>query len=100
LLAATGLVNSWFLAGSFSNLIEQTYGRWLLVKIILFCFAVSIGAVNLLRLTPRLTLKKLQGENSEAATAQLQFNVQVELFLGIAVVIVVAVLGILPPVSP
>jgi putative copper export protein len=42
LLAATGFINSWFLVGSFSNLIEQTYGRWLLAKIILFCFAVAI----------------------------------------------------------
>jgi putative copper resistance protein D len=99
LLAATGFINSWFLAGSFSNLLEQTYGRWLLAKIILFCFAVSIGAVNLLRLKPRLTLEKFPVENSEAVAAQLQFNIQVELFLGITIVIVVAVLGILPPAN-
>jgi putative copper resistance protein D len=99
LLAATGFINSWFLAGSFSNLLEQTYGRLLLAKIILFCFAVAIGAVNLLRLKPRLMLEKSQTENPEAAAAQLQFNVQVELFLGIAVVIVAAVLGTLPPAN-
>jgi putative copper resistance protein D len=98
-LATTGFINSWFLAGSFSNLLEQTYGRWLLAKIILFCFAVSIGAVNLLRLKPRLTPGKFPVETSEAAAAQLQFNIQVELFLGIAVVIIVAILGILPPAS-
>jgi copper resistance protein D len=98
-LAATGFINSWFLAGSFSNLLEQTYGRWLLAKIILFCFAVAIGAVNLLWLKPRLTLEKFPVENSEAAAAQLQFNIQVELFLGITIVIVVAVLGILPPAN-
>jgi len=99
LLAATGFINSWFLVGSFANLLEQTYGRWLLVKIILFGFAVSIGAVNLLRLKPRLTLEQFQTENSEATAAQLQFNIQVELFLGIVVVIIVAVLGILPPAN-
>ena len=97
LLAITGFINSWFLVGSFSNLLGQTYGRWLLVKIILFCFAVSIGAVNLLRLKPRLTPGRFPAEISEAAAAQLQSNIRVELFLGVAVVIVVAVLGILPP---
>ncbi|HEY5297893.1 MAG TPA: CopD family protein [Verrucomicrobiae bacterium] len=97
LLAATGFINSWFLVGSFSNLIEQPYGRWLLAKIILFCFAVAIGAVNLLRLKPRLEIKNAKTQNLEATNDQLQFNVQAELFLGIAVVIIVAILGILPP---
>ena len=94
LLVATGFINSWFLVGSFSNLLEQTYGRWLLAKIILFGFAVSIGAVNLLRLKPRLTL-----ENAEVTAAQLRFNIRVELFLGVVIVIIVAVLGILPPAN-
>ena len=94
LLVATGFINSWFLAGSFSNLLEQTYGRWLLAKIILFGLAVSIGAVNLLRLKPRLAL-----ENAETTAAQLQFNIRVELFLGVVIVIIVAVLGILPPAN-
>jgi putative copper resistance protein D len=97
LLAATGFINSWFLVGSFSDLLEQPYGRWLLVKIILFCFAVAIGAVNLLRLKPRLKIKNAQMQNVEATAVQLQFNVQAELFFGIAIVIVVAILGILPP---
>lgn len=99
LLTVTGFINSWFLVGSFSNLLEQTYGRWLLAKIILFCLAVIIGAVNLLRLKPRLELETAQGQNSETAAAQLQFNVQTELFLGITIVIIIAVLGILPPVN-
>jgi copper resistance protein D len=99
LLAVTGFVNSWFLVGSFSNLFEQNYGRWLLAKIILFCFAVAIGAVNLLRLKPRLLIENSQTKNPEATVAQLQFNVQTELFLGIAIVVVVAILGILPPAN-
>ena len=97
LLAATGFANSWFLVGSFSNLLGQPYGRWLLAKIILFCFAVAIGAMNLLRLKPRLEIKNAQTNNPEPTAAQLQFNVKTELFLAIAVVIVVAILGILPP---
>jgi putative copper resistance protein D len=99
LLAATGFINSWFLVGSFTNLIEQPYGRWLFVKIILFGFAVAIGTVNLLRLKPRLLLENFQVQNPEATIAQLQFNVQMEVALGTAIIIVVAILGILPPTA-
>jgi copper resistance protein D len=99
LLVATGFVNSWFLIGSFSNLFEQTYGRVLLLKIAFFIFAVAIGAVNLLRLKPRLSTENSRTQIFETTAAQLQFNVQMELFLGMAVVIVVAVLGILPPAA-
>lgn len=99
LLAATGLINAWFLVGSFSNLFGQTYGRWLLAKIILFCIAVAIGAVNLFRLKPRLSADNFQTRIFGTAAAQLQFNVRMELFLGTAIVIIVAILGILPPAS-
>jgi copper resistance protein D len=97
LLAATGFVNGWILVGSFANLFGQTYGRWLLAKVILFVIAVAIGAVNLLRLKRRLMAETGRAQNAGPTAAQLQFNVQTELILGTAVVLVVAVLGILPP---
>lgn len=97
LLAITGIINACYLVGSFSNLFEQTYGRWLLVKISLFVVAIAIGAMNLLRLKPKLSATDCTTQSRQAAAAQLQFNVQTELVLGIAIVIVVAVLGILPP---
>jgi putative copper resistance protein D len=93
LLSATGLINSWFLVGSFSDLFSQNYGRWLSVKILLFIFAISLGAVNLLRLKPRLA----QSGNFSIASAQIRRNVFIELILAVAVIIIVAVLGILPP---
>ena len=93
-LTITGWINGWFLVGSFDNLFQQPYGRWLLAKIMLFAFAVGIGAVNLLRLKPRL-----QAESFPAAStaARLRFNVWLELFFGTLVIVIVAVLGILPP---
>jgi putative copper export protein len=60
---------------------------------------VAIGAVNLLRLKPRLLIENSQSQNAEATVTQLQFNVQTELVLGTAIVIVVAILGILPPTA-
>jgi putative copper resistance protein D len=95
LLAATGFVNSWFLVGSISNLFGQTYGRWLLAKISLFCIAVAIGAVNLLRLKPLVE----NSQNKEIALARLRSNVRMELILGATIILIVAVLGILPPAN-
>ncbi len=97
LLVFTGWVNAWFLAGSVANLLGQSYGRWLLAKIILFLITVAIGAVNLLRLKPRLSVGKSQGQELEPVAAQLQFNVHLELLLTVVIVIIVGILGILPP---
>jgi copper resistance protein D len=96
LLVVTGFINSWFLVGSPSNLFQRPYGQWLLAKIILFCVALSIAAVNLLRLKPRL-LAENSAEKTEMTVAQIQTNVQFELLLGLGIVAIVAVLGILPP---
>jgi putative copper resistance protein D len=97
LLAITGAVNAWFLVGSFSNFVEHPYGRWLLAKLALFCAALAIAAMNLLRLKPRLIAEQGQPEKAKATVAQLQKNVQFELVLGSGIIAVVAVLGILPP---
>ena len=97
LLAATGFVNSWFLVGSFSNLINQPYGRWLLAKITLFAIAVSVGAVNLLRLKPRLLNGGSEPQPASDVILQLRRNVLFEIYLGTAIVVIVAILGILPP---
>jgi copper resistance protein D len=99
LLTATGLVNGWILAGSIANLSGQTYGRWLLAKIVLFGVAMAIATVNLLRLKPRLVAEINRAQNAEPTAARLQFNVQMELILGMAIVIIVAILGILPPAN-
>ncbi len=69
----------------------------LLLKIILFGVAVGIGAMNLLRLKPRLVADTSQGRRAELICAQLQLNVQLEFFLGMVIVVIVAALGIMPP---
>jgi copper resistance protein D len=97
LLVITGMVNSWFLVGSFSNLFGQPYGHWLLAKIIMFCVILVIAAVNLLRLKPRLITESSQPGKARETAARLQTNIQIELFLGLAIVVTVAILGILPP---
>jgi putative copper resistance protein D len=99
LLAITGFVNSWFLVGSFSNLVGQPYGRWLLVKIVLFALTLQIAAVNLLLLKPRLAAEALQQRYAGATVSLIRTNVRFELILGVTVVVIVAILGILPPAT-
>jgi len=53
-LFTAGLVNTWFLAGAVPALIGTGYGRLLLAKMAIFAVMVTIAAVNLLRMTPRL----------------------------------------------
>lgn len=98
-LAITGTANAIYLVGSFSNLIGQPYGRWLLAKIIFFGVALAIASVNLLRLKPRLIAERFDPGKAGATAARLRRNVQFELALGSGIVAVVAVLGILPPPS-
>ncbi|HXB58849.1 MAG TPA: CopD family protein [Candidatus Acidoferrales bacterium] len=97
LLALTGFVNSWFLVGSFSNLLGQPYGRWLLAKVVLFALALQIAGVNLLLLKPRLAAEASQQRSAEATISLIRSNVRFELILGIAIIVIVAILGILPP---
>ena len=56
-LLATGVVNTWYLAGSLPALLGTDYGRWLLVKIGLFAAMVATAAVNRQVLTPRLAFE-------------------------------------------
>ena len=97
LLVATGLVNSWYLVGHISNLFTQPYGRWLLAKIVLFGLSLQIAAVNLLVLKPRLDFETSQKRHVDATVSLIRTNVRFEFFMGIAIVVIVAILGILPP---
>jgi putative copper resistance protein D len=95
-LAASGLTNTWYLVGSLSNLVNEPYGRWLSLKILLFSGAITIGAINLLRLKPCLSASD-SPSTVAAVMPQLHFNVILELFFGTAILLVVAILGMLPP---
>ena len=99
LLVVTGWANSWFLVGSFSSLFRSNYGRWLVLKMIVFGIAVAIGAVNRTRLKPRLIQDGSGRQNADATIARLRRNVRWELLLGTAIILIVAILGMLPPAA-
>jgi len=95
-LLATGIVNSWVLAGSVHALFGTDYGRLLMVKTALFVLMLLIAAINRLRLTPRL-VQKLDFAGAQDALRQLRTNSLIEATLGSIILIIVGVLGTLPP---
>ena len=94
-LLVTGVISTWFLAGTVPALVGTPYGRLLLFKIGCFLTMVAVAAVNRRRLTPMLmapgTTERLR------AIDRLRRNIAVEIFFGVAVLIVVAALGTIPP---
>jgi copper resistance protein D len=72
-------------------LIGTDYGRLLLLKVALFVAMVAIAAVNRLRLMPRLVRADIN------ALRPLMRNAVIETLIGIAILLIVGVLGTLPP---
>jgi putative copper resistance protein D len=93
LLAATGAVNTLLLVGSIQALVATPYGRLLGLKILLFLVMVTVALFNRFRLLPRLR-REAQASASAAALAR---SVVCEQGLGLAILVVVSVLGTWPP---
>jgi putative copper resistance protein D len=96
-LLVTGIVNTWYLAGSVPALTETRYGRLLLLKIALFLAMVAIAAVNRLWLTPRLVQESPAANRN--ALRQLRRNAGIEALAGAAIIAIVGVLGTMAPGS-
>jgi putative copper export protein/mono/diheme cytochrome c family protein len=93
-LLATGIVNTWFLAGSIPALVGTDYGRLLLIKIALFAAMVGLASINRMTLTPRLAHNPAgQGR----APRQLARNSAIETALGLLILVIVGILGTTPP---
>ena len=94
-LLATGIVNTWYLAGSLPALVGTDYGRWLLLKVAMFGAMVAVAAVNRQALTPRLALESNDSvpPGARMALRMLRRNSLLEAALGIGVIAIVAWLG-------
>lgn len=92
LLAATGLVNSWFLVGlnNLGALLTTNYGRLLSLKLLLFTVMLLLAAVNRWRHTPEI-------HRTGASGSALRASITVEATLGIIVLALVAWFGMLEP---
>lgn len=96
-LLVTGIVNTWFLAGTIPALIGTLYGQLVLVKVALFAAMIAVASRNRRQFIPRLT--KIAGESADRLLAvfQLRRNVLTEAGIGVFVLAVVGIIGILPP---
>ena len=100
-LVVTGVVNAWYLVGSVPALLGTDYGQLLLWKLLLFALMVTLAAINRLRLTPQLATATPTsiGTPSRNALARLRRNTLLEMAAGVAIVGIVAVLGLTTPAA-
>ncbi len=91
ILVATGLVNTWELVGTLSALFNTAHGQSLLVKLALLVPLLAIAATNLLIIRPGI------GAAKETAPRRFLANVRAEAVLIAALLLPVALLGVLPP---
>jgi copper resistance protein D len=92
-LFVSGISNSWLLVGSIYALFATPYGQLLLFKLALFAILVGFGARN--RFLVKAKLPKAAADPN--LLGQLRRNVVCEACLGVAVVVIVACLGVTPP---
>jgi len=92
-ILVTGMVNTYMLAGSAAALTTTHYGHLLLLKIGLFLAMVGVAAFNRLRLVPRLSSAYAVND----ASRLLQRNSLIEATMGLLILVIVGVLGTLPP---
>jgi putative copper resistance protein D len=94
-LLGSGLINSWFLVGSVSNLLGTSYGRTLLAKMALFAGMLALAAANRFWLVP--AIKLASGNSSTVWLHRLRMHVLGEQVLGAMVLLVVSFLGTMQP---
>jgi putative copper resistance protein D len=97
-LLISGIVNAWFLIGDVQSLVDTSYGRLLLLKIVLFAAMVCLAGINRQYLLPRLSGGR-EMEQSSRATRWLLRSSLAEIALGTGVIIVVGMLGIMAPAT-
>ena len=93
-LAATGAFATWQQVGGVPAFLGTAYGRWLLLKLVLFGALLPVAARNLLVWRRRLAAG---GRGSPEATTALRRHVLAEAGLTAAILAAVAVLGLTTP---
>jgi putative copper resistance protein D len=95
-LLLTGILNAAILVGSLRGLVVTPYGRLLMLKLGIFVIMLGLAAINQFRLRPRLVLPPDNDRNIKALH-QLTRNSAIETVLGLAVPVIVGMLGTLHP---
>ena len=98
-IAATGLVNTWYMIGTdIAAAIHAPYGQLLALKIALFAGMLAFAALHRQRSVPALAARLSSNRQPEQdALASLRRSIAVEALLGFAVLAMVAWFGTLEP---
>ena len=97
-LIGSGLVNSWFLVGSLSVLLNTPYGQILLGKLALFGGMLVLAVANRVWLVPSMrTVQPDAADELAVRSARLRNHVLGEQFLGWMVLLAVSILGTMQP---
>ncbi|HEX6966911.1 MAG TPA: CopD family protein, partial [Gemmatimonadaceae bacterium] len=88
LTAATGIINAWLRLGTLPELWQSSYGRTLIVKLLVLSLVIATGVYNWRRVRPSL--------GDEAGALRIRRSASVELVIGLVVIIVTAVLVAMP----
>jgi putative copper resistance protein D len=97
MLVGTGVINSWFLVGSVSNLLGTPYGQVLLAKLVLFAGMLILAVANRFWLVPSISSAACPGGEPSVWLGRLRKHVLGELFLGAMILSLVSVLGTMEP---
>jgi copper resistance protein D len=98
-LITSGILNSYFIVGSFQALVSTDYGRLLSLKLFLFFVILGIAAWNRYHVLPLLFVRDAVPGGCPVfpLLRRLQSFVFTEFGLAVAIVIVVSILGTTPP---
>ena len=97
-LIGSGFVNSWFLVGSLSGLLNTPYGQILLGKLALFGGMLVLAVANRFWLVPSMrTVQPDAADELAVRSARLRNHVLGEQFLGWMVLLAVSILGTMQP---
>ena len=92
-IIGSGLINSWFLVGSFANL-RTPYGQLLIVKLVLFAAMLGLAGLNRFFIVPSLIKAD---EDHAVGLSRLRRHVLGEQALGFLIILIVSALGTMQP---
>jgi putative copper resistance protein D len=98
-LVGSGLVNSWYLVGNYTGLLTTQYGQALLAKLVMFAGMLLLAFMNRFWLVSSMNRARADGAGLSIWTGRLRNLVLGEQFLGLAILLVVSVLGTMRPAA-
>lgn len=98
-LLLTGIFNAWTLVGALPPLVGTTYGKLLLVKLVLLLPLLGVAATNLLKFKPRILAlgSERSGAPARGLLSRLKRQVQIEAAIGTCILLIVGLMSITPP---